>query len=206
MRTLIIVIVIVFGISKSSIGSHYYINAPTRNRITFFLNSGISLPQSPGGFRNCWRPGFALGCGINIPLNDNFLFFPSLQYNGFGLDKASYFGYYTVDAKGGTASILTIMADMKGILAKRHAFFRPYLLTGIGIFHFGVSDITLNYQGHRYIYKTKSVRKPCFNFGLGFEYALGNKSTIFTDFNLLSDFGESPRTEFIPIRIGINFR
>jgi hypothetical protein len=118
-------------------------------KVTLSLGGGISFPSQPSLFSNYWKMGFNFGAGIGYPLSPSVSLVSLFDYNTFAFDEEGFltdngFGGYGISVSGGTATIISLLGNIKASLAQAPGSAAPYLLGGLGLFRISTSDVTVS--------------------------------------------------------------
>ena len=165
-------------------------------------NLGVSLPQSPDGFKDFYKMGFHGNVGLGISTAPFMQLVGKLGYHYFGPDKDEM---GDADLDGGTFTAITYGVDLRASLGVPTAPIKPFGFAGIGMASMKVGDITSS------ILDTSpeiSETKFYFNFGGGIEFKSGPLMSFFIQASYIGisvDDISSERIVMIPISLGIKF-
>lgn len=175
---------------------------------SYYLNTGFSVPSSPEEFSDYWKMGFSLGAGIGYPLSPIMLMQGSLDYSRFPFDDDRFLrdsGYsgYGFSISGGSATIITVSADLKARPSGGTSSIVPYVVGGFSYFRLATSNMTISYQGQSQTLDGESDDALGLAFGAGIEYAIGPKMSLFAEGRYGVGFTEGESTQHFPVKLGI---
>lgn len=179
----------------------------TEKSTAIFFDSGLSFPSKPKSFSDYWKMGFNFGVGISFPLSGSISLIGSIDYNTFSFDednflKSNGFTGTGLSVTGSSASIFTIMGNVKVLLNSTPNTASPYITGGLGLFSVSTSDATLAYQGQTVTVDGDSESAFSLLIGAGIEIPAGT-SIFFIEGKYSIGFTKNESTSYIPIKIGI---
>ena len=168
---------------------------------SIYINGGVSLPQSPDGFKDAYKMGFHGNAGLGFSVMPTMQLVGKLGYHYFGPDKSEM---GDTDLDGGTFTVITYGVDLRISLGAPLVPIKPFGFGGIGMASMKVGDITSS------VLDTSpeiSETKYYFNFGGGIEFKSGPlMSFIQASYTGISvDDISTERIVMIPISLGIKF-
>lgn len=187
------------------------IASSAQNITTLSVNSGLGIPDGPDLFSNYWSPSFNLGGGLSVYLNNKLAIQGYIDYNTFSLDGDNFLidfglGGYGLTLTGGNVHILQVSSNLKFNIIEIEQSISPYLITGIGYYNIGASDITLELGGQK---ESEPIDVEdnglSFNFGAGIDFKVSDSIIIFIDGRYLLCIAKDDNTTLIPIRVGVSF-
>lgn len=182
----------------------------TEKTTDIFFNGGLSFPSKPKSFSDYWKMGFNFGGGISFPLSGSISLVGSIDYNTFSFDEDSFLkslGYSGtgLSVTGGSASIFTIMGNVKVSMNTTPNSVAPYIIGGLGFFSISTADATVAYMGERATVDGDSESAFSLLIGSGIEIPAGI-STLFIEGKYSIGFTKNESTSFIPLKVGIKLK
>jgi len=112
-------------------------NIKADNKLEFFINSGINLPNSSEELAKHWDPGFLIGGGIGCKVFNDFLLFSDFNYsqfsfNGKPLSSVTIPEVRILDVIGEESKVFDFSVGLKFQRPQFNSFIYPYLLTSVG--------------------------------------------------------------------------
>lgn len=139
--------------------------------VTFYLNSGLSLPLAPKGFSDYWNSSANFGGGAGYKISPYLTLQGFFTSNSFGFNDDQYIDYLGVDIAidGGGLSITTATLNVKASFIASGGRVTPYFVGGLGYFKISGDDITYTLGLYHYTIpgpESKSTLASCIGFGV----------------------------------------
>jgi hypothetical protein len=185
------------------------------SRVSYLLNSGVSVPIGPEVFRRAWNPGPTLEAGVEYALSELVSLWGKGDHAWHALDEAQAGRvFYTqgpmVGVSGGGLRIWGLAFGAR--LRATSGAFRPYFDVGAGVRTISGDEAEVRYEyfltGEVVSYRQRfaSETKPAFGAGVGVLYAARPSLGIFADVRVEALLTEGETTQWIPVRFGVRFR
>ena len=183
--------------------------AQKKNIVTFYVNTGFSIPGSiAGDFSEYLKSSMNFGFGAGIPVSRKFTFYADVSYNRFHHDEKGIYnneevsGDPVVEVSGGSAGITTFSANLALKVNSRVPEGEFYISGGLGLMKLSIKDIFLNNTIAGGLTETAPA---VIAGGLGF-YDLSDDIKVFVSGKFIVGFTKQKISYFIPLSIGITFR
>lgn len=179
--------------------------------ITFYANSGLSIPAAPSLFYNYWKMGFNGGGGIGYAITPNLTIRGYVDYNNFAFDAEGFLEHegYTdlgVTVVGGSISILVVSANLKAAFIPGDVAVSPYFTGGGGYFNISASDVTAtNAFGQTLTASFESESAFSAFFGIGFDIPINEQLAAFVEGKYAIGLTEGENTQYFPINVGVSY-
>jgi opacity protein-like surface antigen len=185
--------------------------AQDEKKVTLSLGGGISFPSQPSLFSNYWKMGFNFGAGIGYPLSPSVSLVSSFDYSNFAFNDEDFlrdngFGGYGITISGGSATIISILGNIKASLAQAPGSVAPYLLGGLGLFSISTSDLTVSAGGLSLSVNSESESAFSILFGAGIDIPAGETTTVFLQAAYSVGFTKNESTNYVPVKAGVAFQ
>jgi len=148
--------------------------------ISFYANTGMTLPVQPEALSDYWNSGLNFGGGIGYDFSKYVAMQGYFNYNTFGFNKDKFsddFGISSVE--GGGFKIITAMVNVKASFIARGNKVIPYFIGGLGMFSMSEDDIT--YLFNTYPGDSKTTLGSVIGFGI--DFMLMENAGIFAEFS-----------------------
>lgn len=185
--------------------------AQEEKKLVLSLSGGLSFPSQPQDFSDYWNMGFNVGAGIGYSFSPSLSLGGSFDYSNFSFDadallhKAGFAGY-GISISGGSASIITVHANLKFSLIPQGASVSPYLLGGLGFFSLSASDVKVSYQGLNATVSPGSESAFSIHFGAGLDIPIAQTTDLFLQLAYGIGFTEDKSTNYLPVKSGVFFK
>ena len=169
---------------------------------SIYGNLGVSLPQSPDGFKDLYKMGLHANAGVGFAVAPTMQLVGKVGIHRFGVDKDAM---GDGDLDGGTFTAITYGVDLRASLGVPMAPIKPFGFGGIGMASLKVGEITSNVINAS---PSISESKFYFNFGGGIEFKSGPLMSFFVQASYIGisvDDTFDERIVMIPISLGIKF-
>jgi opacity protein-like surface antigen len=178
---------------------------------SFFVNAGFSIPSAPDEFSDYWKTGFNIGGGIGHSLTPNVQFQGIVEYNSFGFDGDKLledygYGGTGISVSGGTASIVTASANLKTLLSAGKSSSTPYFIGSLSFFRLSTSDATVSYMGMSETVDGDSETAAGVAFGAGINIEMNPNMNLFIEGKYGVGFTENESTQYLPLKVGLEFK
>jgi len=181
------------------------------NGYRYLFNAGVSYPLAPTTFNKNWKIGFNLGVGFERKLAGPWYGQVYFDYNNFEIEDEQYTkwaGYFEpgLSVDGGTASVLSLSANLKRMFTRARSGEAPYIIGGIGLYRFTVADGFFATRDTTINIISSSQNSVALNFGAGIDVRIGNRTSFYLEGRYFVGFTSNEVTQHVPLRVGIIFR
>jgi opacity protein-like surface antigen len=200
--------------------------AGTFAQTKILINTGLSFPSSGEYFSDYWSSGLNLGGGVEFPINHQLSVLAYINYNHYTLNtdklRTTFSDLSGLTSTGGSINGININADLKYYFSDNIQVFRPFVLGGLGYSSLSFSTLVVTSDGNSSNSDLASLSDFSINFGIGAEYAVTPKVSIFMDARYVMIFSSNDNLQlnvntrqgtmvqgdnlsYIPIRLGVSF-
>ena len=173
---------------------------------TIYAGGGITLPNSPDGFKELYKMGFNGMGALAFKIHPMFDLVGKVEYHYFSMDKEKAAAMYafTGDPSGGSLSTILFGLDARFAPSLPAAPIKPYVFAGLGMAKMSAKEIEVPIIGTIEPYPDKT--KMYLNFGAGLDF-----QNFFIQARYLriaspseDDANDDPLVS-IPISVGLKF-
>jgi opacity protein-like surface antigen len=190
------------------------------------VNTGLSFPSSGEYFSDYLSSGVNLGGGVEFPINHQLSVQAYINYNHYTLNtdklRTTFDNLNDRTFTGGSVNGINICADLKYYFVDNIQILRPFVLGGLGYSSLSFSTLVVTEDGNSSNSDLSSLSNFSINFGIGAEYAVSPKVSIFMDVRYVVIFSSNDNLQlkvdtrsgtmvqgdnlsYIPIRLGVSF-
>jgi len=169
---------------------------------SIYIGGGLTLPNSPDGFKDMYKTGFhgLAALAINLPTVQGLSVLGKLQYHMLSLkDDVTFAGEAITD--GGSAKIFMFGADGVYRLGTPGGVASPFFGAGGGFANSTTSDITTASGTYAFDSSTDFY----WNILAGLDLKAGPSVSLFATFAYVSISTEGDAITMIPITVGLKF-
>ncbi len=186
-----------------SAASMAQVGAPS-SPFSFYGGGAFSKPTSPAGFSDNWKLGYHWMLGVGYSVTPRLQLVGKLENHNFK-SSVETSGGSTVD--GGAFKSLMYGVDGRLNLGAPLVPLKPYALGGIGIASFKNEQYTSPNPSIATALNTgvstETFSKTYFNLGLGVDFAMGPKTSLFVQARYVNIASQGGATTFIPVTLGL---
>ncbi len=176
--------------------------------------AGVAYPIGEQYFRSLWNTGLSIGVGAVYPLKQRVFLLATLEASNMPLDKeqraknADFDGAIEYEEGSATAIMLTIGGKLSANRSRSGE--APYLVAGASLSRFTIGDVlerrTIESDVVSEVLPGNTKTAVGLSAGAGFDVRLSPKSLLFFEANFTYLFIDSPRVNFMPLKMGLLFR
>lgn len=144
MRRLPIIVIAVLLVTTGAVAQN------GTNKISFYANTGITLPVQPESFNDYWKSGMNFGGGVGYDFSQYVAMQGYFNYNTFSMNKDKLLDALGLgdtgidfDLHGGGFKIITAMINVKASFIARGNKVVPYFIGGLGMFSMSEDEATV---------------------------------------------------------------
>jgi opacity protein-like surface antigen len=161
--------------------------------VTIYAGGGLSMPMSPDIFKDHWKMGYHGMAGAGFALTPGFQLVGKVEYHMFPLDAEGVDGL--------DVQILMFGADGRFSIGLPAAPVKPFVLGGMGMAKFSVSDL----KAGTFTFAFPEETDLYFNVGAGLDLKAGPAMSLFIQGRYVNVLSEGEATSFVPITVGLKF-
>jgi len=179
--------------------------------VIILLNSGVSFPVRPAEFTDFWNPGLNLGFGMGYTFSPIFSFLGEFDYNNFTFDGEEFLKSTGVTGSGysitgGSATALSLTANVKATAPLQGVGLKPYLIAGAGLFNLSTADAIVTQGGQSVVNEGESETALSVLVGGGVDIPVGNRIEIVVQLEYVIGFTNNNSTGHVPAMAGVLLR
>lgn len=180
-------------------------------KATLSLSGGLSFPSQPRVFSDYWKMGFNFGAGLGYALSPFLSLSGSFDYNNFAFNEEGFlkdYGIsgYGITVSGASATIISVLGNLKVSLTPAMESVSPYFLGGIGFFSVSTSDVTVSAGGSSATAKGDSESAFSVLFGAGLDIPAGEATKVFLQVAYGIGFTKVDNTNYLPLKAGVTLK